>query len=143
MNYEIVELKEKTIVGFAGRTSNDDPKMGAVISGLWQKLYTPENVSGTRNRVNTYAIGLYSDYEKEGYQVTAGFEVSKACALEGQVTKVIPAGKYAKFQIHGDYVEAVSNAWSEIWNTPLDRTYTGDFEEYRTMKDIDIYIAIR
>ena len=34
-NYEIVELKEKTIVGFAGRTSNDDPKMGAVISGLW------------------------------------------------------------------------------------------------------------
>ena len=115
MNYEIVELKEKTIVGFAGRTSNDDPKMGAVISELWQKLYTPENVSGTRNRVNTYAIGLYSDYEKEGYQVTAGFEVSKACALEG----------------------------SEIWNTPLDRTYTGDFEEYRTMEDIDIYIAIR
>ena len=38
MNYEIVELKEKTIVGFAGRTSNDDPKMGAVISGLWQSI---------------------------------------------------------------------------------------------------------
>ena len=69
MNYEIVELKEKTIVGFAGRTSNDDPKMGAVISGLWQKLYTPENVSGTRNRDNTYAIGLYSDYEKEGHPI--------------------------------------------------------------------------
>lgn len=69
MNYEIVELKEKTIVGFAGRTSNDDPKMGAVISELWQKLYTQENVSGTRNRVNTYAIGLYSDYEKEGYPI--------------------------------------------------------------------------
>ena len=30
MNYEIVELKEKTIVGFAGRTSNDDPKMGGL-----------------------------------------------------------------------------------------------------------------
>ena len=137
MNYEIVELKEKTIVGFAGRTSNDDPKMGDVISGLWQKLYTPENV------VNTYAIGLYSDYDEKGYQVTAGFEVSKACASGEQVIKVIPAGKYAKFQIHGDYVEAVSKAWGEIWNIPLDRTYTGDFEEYRTMEDIDIYIAIR
>ena len=110
MNYEIVELKEKTIVGFAGRKSNDDPKMGDVISGLWQKLYTPENVSGTRNRVNTYAIGLYSDYDEKGYQVTAGFEVSKACASGEQVIKVIPAGKYAKFQIHGDYVEAVSKA---------------------------------
>ena len=41
MNYEIVELKEKTIVGFAGRTSNDYPKIGDDISGLWQKLYTP------------------------------------------------------------------------------------------------------
>ena len=75
--------------------------------------------------------------------MTAGFEVSKACALDEQVIKVIPAGKYAKFQIHGDYVEAVSKAWGEIWNTSLDRTYTGDFEEYRTMEDIDIYIAIR
>lgn len=42
---------------------------------------------------------------------------------------------------NGDYVEAVSKAWEEIWNTLLDRTYTGDFEEYRTMEDI--YIAIR
>lgn len=42
---------------------------------------------------------------------------------------------------NGDYVEAVSKAWGEIWNTLLDRTYTGDFEEYRTMEDI--YITIR
>ena len=44
---------------------------------------------------------------------------------------------------NGDYVETVSKAWGEIWNIPLDRTYTGDLEEYRTMEDIDIYIAIR
>ena len=29
-----------------------------------------------KNRANTYAIGLYSDYNETGYQTTVGFEVS-------------------------------------------------------------------
>ena len=143
MNYEIVELKEKTIVGFAARTSNEDPQMGAIIGGLWKQLYTPENTEKIQNRVNAYAIGLYSDYDKEGYQVTAGFEVSDAESGNGFTVKTIPAGRYAKFSVHGDMIEAVTNSWKEIWETPLDRTFTGDFEEYLSQEDIDIYIAIK
>ena len=143
MNYEIVELKEKTIVGFAARTSNEDPQMGAIIGDLWKQLYTPENTEKIQNRVNAYAIGLYSDYDKEGYQVTAGFEVSDAENGNGFAVKTIPAGRYAKFSVHGDMIEAVTNSWKEIWETPLDRTFTGDFEEYLSQKDIDIYIAIK
>ena len=143
MNYEIVELKEKTIVGFAARTSNEDPQMGAIIGDLWKQLYTPENTEKIQNRVNSYAIGLYSNYDKEGYQVTAGFEVSDAENQNGFAVKTIPAGRYAKFSVHGDMIEAVTNSWKEIWETPLDRTFTGDFEEYLSQEDIDIYIAIK
>lgn len=143
MNYEIVELKEKTIVGFAARTSNEDPEMGNIIRTLWQQLYTPENAEKVQNRVNAYAIGLYSDYDETGYQVTAGFEVSDNSDANGLVVKTIPAGRYAKFSVHGDMVEAVAESWKEIWATPLERTYTGDFEEYVSMEDIDIYIAIK
>ena len=143
MTYEIVELKEKTIVGFAARTSNEDPQMGAIIGDLWKQLYTPENTEKIQNRVNAYAIGLYSDYDKEGYQVTAGFEVSDAENGNGFAVKTIPAGRYAKFSVHGDMIEAVANSWKEIWETPLDRTFTGDFEEYLSQEDIDIYIAIK
>ena len=143
MTYEIVELKEKTIVGFAARTSNEDPQMGAIIGDLWKQLYTPENKEKIQNRVNAYAIGLYSDYDKEGYQVTAGFEVSDAESGNGFTVKTIPAGRYAKFSVHGDMIEAVANSWKEIWETPLDRTFTGDFEEYLSQEDIDIYIAIK
>ena len=143
MNYEIVELKEKTIVGFTARTSNEDPQMGTIIGGLWKQLYTPENTEKIQNRVNAYAIGLYSDYVKEGYQVTAGFEVSDAESGNGFTVKTIPAGRYAKFSVHGDMIEAVANSWKEIWETPLDRTFTGDFEEYLSQEDIDIYIAIK
>ena len=129
MKYEIVELKEKKIVGFAARTSNEDPQMGAVIGDLWKQLYTPENTEKIQNRVNAYAIGLYSDYDKEGYQVTVGFEVSDAESRNGFAIKTIPAGRYAKFSVHGDMIEAVANSWKEIWETPLDRTFIGDFEE--------------
>lgn len=143
MDYKIVELKEKKIVGFASRTSNDSPEMGDIIGGLWQKLYSPENVSKVQNRTNAYAIGLYSDYTETDYKVTAGFEVSELPDSNDYDKEVIPAGKYAKFSVHGDQVKAVAKAWGEIWNTPLDRTYTGDFEEYTSMEDIDIYIAIK
>ena len=143
MNYEVVNLEKKVVVGYAANTSNEDPQMGAIIGGLWQNLYAPENAGKIKNRANEYAIGLYSDYTQSGYQVTAGFEVSNPEDVEGLAVKTIPAGKYAKFSVHGDYVEAVAASWKEIWNTPLDRTYTGDFEEYTSMEDIDIYIAIR
>ncbi|MDD6480801.1 MAG: GyrI-like domain-containing protein [Lachnospiraceae bacterium] len=144
MNYEIVELKEKIVVGYKARTSNTSPEMQSIIGGLWQKLYMPEHVAAIANRTNEYAIGLYSDYQGEEYDVTAGFEVSKMPEEDSELSvKVIPAGKYAKFSIHGDMVEAVANAWKEIWQTPLDRTFTGDFEEYITMTDIDIYIAVK
>lgn len=39
MNYEIVELEEKLVVGVSSKTSNDDPDMGVIIGGLWNELY--------------------------------------------------------------------------------------------------------
>ena len=38
MNYEIVNLEEKRVVGLAARTNNQSPEMGAVIGGLWEKV---------------------------------------------------------------------------------------------------------
>ena len=37
MNYEIVELEQKTVVGVSAITSSSDPNMSAVIGGLWEK----------------------------------------------------------------------------------------------------------
>lgn len=39
MDYELVTLNEKTVVGLCARTSNRSPDMGAVIGGLWQTYY--------------------------------------------------------------------------------------------------------
>lgn len=146
MDYEIVNLEQKTIIGVSAITSNTDPEMGKIIGGLWESLYKGGVNERIRNKANEHAIGLYSDYSADGYTVTAGNEVSKV-ENEGLDVKIIPAGRYAKFSIHGHMEKAVAEAWGEIWKMNLDRSFTGDFEEYLNDSlenaDIDIYIALR
>lgn len=146
MNYEIVNLEEKIVVGVSAITSNDDPKMGQVIGELWEKLYQEGINEIIKNKVNEYAIGLYSDYEDNKYSVTVGNEVSRV-ENEEFIVKKIPAGKYAKFFIEGHMQKAVAEAWSEIWQMDLERSYKADFEEYLNSDydnaKINIYIALR
>ena len=146
MNYEIVNLEEKIVVGVSAITSNDDPKMGEVIGSLWEKLYQGGINEIIKNKANEYAIGLYSDYEENKYCVTVGNEVS-SIENEELIVKKIPAGKYAKFFIEGHMQKAVAEAWSEIWQMDLDRSYKADFEEYLNADydnaKINIYISVR
>lgn len=146
MRYEIVKLEEKTVVGVSAVTGNDDPKMAEVISDLWGRLYQGGIHETIKNKVNAYAIGLYSDYNGSRYCVTAGNEVSEV-GNDSLSVKVIPAGKYARFSVHGHMVEAVGKAWASIWEMDLNRSFTGDFEEYLNTDwenaDINIYIALK
>ena len=146
MNYEIMNLEEKIIVGVSAITSNDDPKMGEVIGSLWGKLYEGGINEIIKNKVNEYAIGLYSDYEDNKYCVTLGNEVSSV-ENEELIVKKIPAGKYAKFSIEGHMQKAVAEAWNKIWQMDLDRSYKADFEEYLNADydnaKINIYISVR
>lgn len=146
MNYEIVNLEEKIIVGVSAITSNDDPKMGQVIGELWEKLYQDGINKIIKNKANEYAIGLYSDYEDNKYCITVGNEV---CRVENEdlIVKKIPAGKYAKFSIEGHMQKAVAEVWNNIWQMDLDRSYKVDFEEYLNADydnaKINIYISVR
>lgn len=146
MNYEIVNLKEKIIVGVSTATSNEDPQMGEKIGKLWMELYQGGVNERIKNKANEYAIGLYSDYSENGYVVTAGNEVTSP-ENDDLSIKIIPAGRYAKFSIHGHMEQAVAQAWGEIWSMGLDRSFTGDFEEYLNSDfenaEIDIYIALK
>lgn len=146
MNYEIVTLEEKKIVGVSAKTGNQDPQMSTIIGSLWKKLYQGGVYPTIKNKKNEYAIGLYSDYTEDTYFVTVGTEVTLA-DNEELASKVIPAGKYAKFMLEGKMEIIVCEAWEAIWQEKLDRTFTGDFEEYLNsdMKNakVAIYIAIK
>ena len=148
MNYEIVTLEKKIIAGLTNRTGNNDPLCGKIIGGLWQKFMGEGIYNNLKNKVNEYSIGLYSDYDfsNNTYDVTVGAEVSE-CENAELSLKTIPGGKYALFSITGDVVEDVSKAWEEIWTMPLERTFSGDFEEYLSNDNgnakINIYVALK
>lgn len=150
MDYEVVVLEEKKVVGFSARTNNASPEMGAVIGGLWQKLYSPENCSQVKERVNEKALGIYSDYASDDcgdYTVMAGFEVKSGEKQAGFECGKIPAGKYAKFVVRGNMVTAVQESWQEIWGMELERSFVYDFEEYQNADpedaEIHIYIGLK
>ncbi len=146
MDYEIVTLEKKLIVGITARTGNNDPDCLKIIGSLWKDFMEGGIGSSIKNRLDKYIIALYSNYDETSYDVTVGAQVSKNENMELSL-KTIPEGKYAVFHIKGDVVTDVSNAWNEIWAMSLERSFTGDFEEYLSnengVSEIDIYIALK
>lgn len=151
MDYEIVELKEKNVVGISVRTNNSDPNMGNTIGSLWTDFFGKDVFFNIENEVNKKSIGLYTDYEsdeKGDYTFVACRETTKFGKLEnGLVSKKIPSGKYARFVLKGNMKVIVGEFWLKLWNMPLDRTYIADYEEYQNSDpdnaEIHVYIGIK
>lgn len=151
MKYEIVNLEEKTAVGLCARTNNASPDMCKVIGGLWQKFYSDGIYSSIENKSGNKALGLYYDYEDAengDYSTAAACEVTAADKIpEGMTAIRIPAGKYARFVVKGDMIEAVARFWSELWKMDINRSFVCDFEEYQNSDpvnaEIHIYIGIK
>lgn len=151
MEYEIVTLKEKIAVGVSARTNNTSPDVGAVIGGLWNRFFNEGIYASIPDKVNEKALGIYTDYagnEKSDYTTVVACETSSEPQGDTYAVCRIPAGKYAKFVIHGDMVQAVAAAWQEIWKMKLPRTFQCDFEEYQYDKmdgnaEIHIYIGLK
>ena len=157
MKYEIVEIKEKTLVGFKTRVK-DDETMSEKISNLWKKLYSEKGAKNIENRINDNAIGVYYNYSNENgfeYDCLTGCEVKDTVERipENMIKIQIPEGKYAKFIVIGNPEKAVGEFWNKFWEELADdfsdnRSYTYDFEEYIAGNDyenteIHIYISIK
>lgn len=148
MNYEIVTLKERRVVGLGTRTGNEQPDAAEKIGQVWNDLYCGGGCEKLKDVVGETSYGLYCNYSGDGssYDMLAAVETA-APAPEGFREVVIPGGKYAKFSFQGDVQKDVVRFWGEIWNTQLARAYTVDFEEYPPCEDmanaqINIYVAL-
>lgn len=171
MNYEIVQVEEKTVAGLRIRTSNSDPNMSRSIGELWGRFYQEGIYDSIPGKRNDKSIGLYTDYEMG---INDAYDVMVCCEVEGSAetevntefgahahvhaesgahadaevqVKTIPAGKYAKFVIQGHVQQAVAEFWTKLWAMELDRKFSSDFEEYQSGEDMDnveihIYIEL-
>lgn len=152
MNYEIVNLEEKKVIGLIARTNNKSPEMGNIIGGLWTKFYEEGVYASIPTKKNGKALGIYTDYEggaMDDYSIMVACEVTETKELpHSTVSKTIPAGRYAKFIVKGDMRTAVADCWMKIWSMDLPRTFACDFEEYQDdcmdeNAEIHIYIGLK
>ncbi|MCT4631577.1 MAG: GyrI-like domain-containing protein [Firmicutes bacterium] len=151
MNYEIVFLEEKLVVGKSIVTSNEGGKAIGDIADLWQNFIGDGIFDGIKNKQSSTGIGLYTDYEGDftkPYRFMCCTEILSFDNPDLELRK-ISAGKYAKFTVKGDVQIDIGKAWGEIWKMDLARKYSNDFEHYLYDSDdmknqtVEIYIAIK
>lgn len=147
LDYEVVTLPEKTIVGVGTRTGNKLPDMAQKIGGLWETVFSGPYAQNASER--TY-YGVYTNYEggMDGtYEALVCTQDDGSALPEGYRRIVLPAGKYARFTFQGDVQRDMGKFWAQVWSTPLCRSFTADFEEYPPCADchnapILIYAAL-
>jgi len=150
MNYEIVNLKEKQVVGLVKKTTNNNNKSVEDIKRLWEEFFIKGHYENIKNRKDNKSIGLYTDYQGDftkPYNFFCCCEVNNIDSIKDPlVSKTIPRGKYAKFIINGDVQNSIGEFWMKLWKMDLDRKYSCDFEEYQNntedMKNQEIHIYI-
>lgn len=147
MQYEIVTLPRRMIAAIQTRTGNQDPQCSAKIGRLWEDFWRLDPRRTQRLPPDTPFYGVYTNHhlDDNSYDVLVGYESSRCPA--GFMQAELPAGAYARFTLHGPVRQAVAEAWRQIWEIPLPRAFTADFEVYRNCNDsleadIEIYVAL-
>ncbi|NCC16268.1 MAG: AraC family transcriptional regulator [Clostridia bacterium] len=141
MDYEMVQLHEKKVMGIRIRTGNDDANMSNQIGMAWQIFFGGGIYASMPNKINDKTIGLYTNYENGvsgKYDVMICCEVEEGATLPENVqSETIAEGKYARFIVRGHVQRAVQEFWVKLWGMALDRKYGCDFEEYQGGDDME------
>jgi len=149
-----MQLESFHIIGIAVRTTNQNGQAAHDIGKLWQRFFSENILDQIPNKIDSTLYSVYTDYESDytkPYTTILGCKVSSLKEIpEGMVGKTIPAGKFTKFIAKGNLMQgAVYSEWVKIWNAPLDRKYSADFEVYGEKSqnpehaEVDIFIALR
>ena len=150
MNPSLEHQKEKFFIGLELRTNNEECSSAMPVH---KERFFKENIfSKIPNKLNENILALYTDYEGDytkPYSWILGCEVSSLEDIpEGLVGRVLQASTYAVFTTQGVFPQGLISVWQEIWKLNLSRSYTSDFEMYRSGFDpqsnpeVKVYIAI-
>lgn len=151
-DYAVIQKPSINVIGIECRTSNAPEDGPQDIPRLWGQFYSEDIINKIPNKASNEVIALYCDYEGDyiqPYSLVIGCSVTSLDSIpEGMVAKIVPAGSYAVFRAIGEYPASLIETWGNIWQTKLNRTYTGDYEFYGekfssgSPQEVEVYIAI-
>jgi predicted transcriptional regulator YdeE len=136
MNTTTEFLEGFKLIGIAlpSKTSNENGQSGIDCGKLWQKFEKGNFRKRISARLTDQIFAVYYNYEGDHtkpFSYFIGCKVANDADIpEGFESVTIPAGKYQKIVAKGKMPGCVANAWKEIWNGDLPRSYRKDFEIY-------------
>ncbi|KAB3525914.1 AraC family transcriptional regulator [Alkaliphilus serpentinus] len=154
---QIISKSEFNVIGFELRTSKTDEMDFKRIPMFWNKFFNSNLGNKIPNKIypDTY-LGYSCDFDEQGnYTYLICSEVEESTTPpRGLVKKIIPASRYATFNVKGPLPENLISTWRYVYNTWLPKSGlelidNTDFEELnmeRINKDIPevtIYIPIK
>lgn len=129
----------KRIAGLSTRVVGHDRQ---TIAALWSRVFQ----QGLPQRLQGGVYSVCYDYESDDageYTVLVGCEIPVEAKLpKGLVEQWIPPGAYQLLDASGELPQSISEGWQEIWQTPLQRAYRTDFEEYLPDNVQTIYVGV-
>jgi len=142
-NIQKVDITPKRIVGFKTRIENPDEMYPDIekIGALWGRFIG--EVSPEFPHYGVYHN--YDPYLRGHYDLLVGIE-GEPNELFDSVT--IKGDRYLKFSAKGELHQAVMQCWQQVWayfqDISIDerRAYETDFEVYRSMNEVEIYIGV-
>lgn len=147
-------IEQFNVIGISVRTTNENMQAATDIPALWGKFMGENLASKIPNKVNETLYCIYTEYESDftkPYTTILGCEVENLNEIPAEMIGLtMEKGNYQKFIAKGNLMEgAVYNEWTKIWNTPIERKYTADFEVYGEKSqnpadaEVDIFIALK
>ena len=141
-----------TVVGITCRTQNLPGKSDVDIPALWEQFFTQHIVDKIPHRLGGEVVAVYFDYDgdhTQPYTLLIGCPIEDGTSIpEGLEQVVIPKGDYATFKCTGPMPETLVQAWQEVWQSDIKRTYQADFEVYPAEHwsalepTVDLYVGI-
>jgi predicted transcriptional regulator YdeE len=147
MQYEKTYRPAFSIVGIACRTSRRHP---AKTGSLWRRFREENIAAQIIERSSNAVYALYCEYDSDDdgeYTLVLGCEVPTDAQIaqetpDGLVVAAVPGANYALIDARGKQPDTLIEAWVDVSNSALRRTYICDFEVHWGPVAVEVYVSI-
>lgn len=135
------------------KTSNRNNQSSKDCGSLWQRFEQEKIAGRIPGKLDGAVCAVYFNYEGDHtrpFDYFIGCRVAPGTAVpEGLDSLEIPEQRYTYLLARGEMPACIANAWREVWNSNLPRSYTYDLEVYDERShdwshaEVDLFVAMK
>lgn len=137
MKYKIIEKESFTAAGIRKEFSMENGENFKGIPKMWKQVHE-DGINKILFTLNEHALGICVDKRGETGEPKMDYWIAAECKggkPEGLEELIIPASKWAVFEVHGEMPDAMQNTWKQIFSewfpsNPYEHAGTPELEVY-------------